>query len=286
MEFQIKILLVSFSVTLILSILIIPILKRLRVGQMERDDGPQSHLKKQGTPTMGGIIILIAITIASIGGYLYYSRQEGGLEVAQHILPLIFIAFGFGLVGFIDDFKKIVLKNPKGISAKAKMIGLLVISVLFVLYLVKILNIGTETVVPFLKTNIELPIWLFIPFAIFVMLATTNAINLTDGVDGLAASTSTIIITCLTVIAVIFDVKEVVVFGTITVGACLRFLTIQLKSGKNNDGGYRIIIIRRNYLSNGIILKSAININNNSINTSIRNIISYNTSSIFQKNRK
>lgn len=232
MEFQIKILLVSFVATLILSILIIPILKRLKVGQMERDDGPQSHLKKQGTPTMGGIIMMIAITIASLGGYLYYSRQEGGTEVAQHLLPLLFIAFGFGLIGFIDDFKKVVLKNTKGISAKAKMIGLLIISVAFVLYLIKILNIGTETIIPFFKSVVELPLWLYVPFAIFVMLATTNAVNLTDGVDGLAASISTIIITCLTVIAVIFDVKEVVVFGTIAVGACLGFLLFNLNPAK------------------------------------------------------
>lgn len=232
MEFQIKILLVSFVATLILSILIIPILKRLKVGQMERDDGPQSHLKKQGTPTMGGIIMMIAITIASLGGYLYYSRQEGGAEVAQHLLPLLFIAFGFGLIGFIDDFKKVVLKNTKGISAKAKMIGLLIISVAFVLYLIKILNIGTETIIPFFKSVVELPLWLYVPFAIFVMLATTNAVNLTDGVDGLAASISTIIITCLTVIAVIFDVKEVVVFGTIAVGACLGFLLFNLNPAK------------------------------------------------------
>ena len=232
MEFQVKILLVSFIATLVLSVFIIPILKRLKIGQLERDDGPQSHLKKQGTPTMGGIIMMIAIMIASIAGYLYYKTQEGGLEVANKILPLIAVTFGFGLIGFIDDLKKILIKNTKGISPISKIIGLLIISVAFVLYLIYGLNLGTETLIPFFKTYLTLPIWLYIPLAILVMVGTTNAINLTDGVDGLAASICTIITTCLTVIAIIFDIKELVVFGSITIGVCLGFLMFNLNPAK------------------------------------------------------
>ena len=233
MEFQLKILLVSFVATIVLSIIIIPILKRLKVGQMERDDGPQSHLKKQGTPTMGGIIMMIAITIASIAGVVYYiSDSEEGVLVAKSMVPLIIAAFGFGLIGLIDDFKKVVLRNTKGISPRAKMLGLLVISVFFVIYLQYILNLGTETLIPFFKTYIDLPMVLYVPFVIFVMLAITNSVNLTDGVDGLAATVCTVIITCLTVIAILLDVKEIIVFGSIAIGVCLGFLIFNLNPAK------------------------------------------------------
>ena len=100
MEFQIKILLISFVATIVLSIFVIPILKRLKVGQMERDDGPKSHLKKQGTPTMGGVIMMMAITIAAIAGYVYYANKGGeGIDISQKMLPIILGAFGFGLIG-------------------------------------------------------------------------------------------------------------------------------------------------------------------------------------------
>lgn len=233
MDFQLKILLVSFVATIILSIIIIPILKKLKVGQMERDDGPQSHLKKQGTPTMGGIIMMIAITIASIAGIVYYiSRGDEGLEAAKAMIPLIITAFGFGLIGLIDDFKKVVLKNTKGLSPRAKMLGLLIMSVFFVIYLQYVLNIGTETLIPFFKMYINLPMLLYVPFVIFVLLAITNSVNLTDGVDGLAATVCTVIITCLTVISIILDVKELVIFGSIAIGACLGFLIFNLNPAK------------------------------------------------------
>ena len=233
MEFQLKILLVSFVATIVLSIIVIPILKRLKVGQMERDDGPQSHLKKQGTPTMGGIIMMIAITIASIAGVVYYiTDSEEGISVAKSMIPLIIAAFGFGLIGLIDDFKKVVLKNTKGISPRAKMLGLLVISVFFVIYLQYVLNLGTETLIPFFKVYIDLPMLLYVPFVIFVMLAITNSVNLTDGVDGLAATVCTVIITCLTVIAILLDIKEIIVFGSIAIGVCLGFLIFNLNPAK------------------------------------------------------
>lgn len=233
MEFQLKILLISFVATIVLSIIIIPILRKLKVGQMERDDGPQSHLKKQGTPTMGGIIMMIAITIASIAGVLYYiNDSEEGILVAKSMIPLIIAAFGFGLIGLIDDFKKVVLKNTKGISPRAKMLGLLVISVFFVIYLQYVLNLGTETLIPFFKIYINLPMLLYVPFVIFVMLAITNSVNLTDGVDGLASTVCTVIITCLTVIAILLDVKEMVVFGSIAIGVCLGFLIFNLNPAR------------------------------------------------------
>ena len=230
MDFQIKVLLLSFFITVILALIIIPILKKLKIGQNERDDGPESHMKKQGTPTMGGVIIMLATVISAIGGVIYYYKDE--INVAQNILPLLFITFGFGLIGFIDDFKKLVLKNTEGLKPMYKMIGLLIISVIFVLYLIKFVDVGTETYIPFLKIYIDMPIWIYIPFAIFVILATTNAINLTDGIDGLSSSIYSIIITALTVIGIKIGMPEVSIFGSIVIGATIGFLMFNLHPAK------------------------------------------------------
>ena len=200
MEFQIKVVLIAFAVSVISSIIIVPILRRLKVGQIERDDGPKSHLKKQGTPTMGGIIMAVTITIMTVFLYKMYVIAEP--EVAKNMLPLAFVTVGFGLIGFIDDFKKLVFKNTEGLKPAYKMIGLLIVAVAFTLYLVNFLSIGTQTYIPIIKQYIELPIWIYIPFAIFVLLGTTNAVNLTDGIDGLSTSVTTIIITALTVISI------------------------------------------------------------------------------------
>ncbi len=230
LDFQIKVLLLSFVVSIVLSVLIIPILRKLKVGQNERDDGPQSHIKKQGTPTMGGIIMLISIIICSIGGYLYYRGKE--LAVARNIIPLLLVTVGFGLVGFVDDFKKLRHQDTKGLSPVLKMLGQLIIASLFAVYIVNVLNVGTQIVIPFANSIVTLPTWVYIPLIVLVMLATTNAINLTDGIDGLATSVSSIILTTLTVIAIVFDVKEVVVFGSICVGSCLGFLIFNLHKAK------------------------------------------------------
>ena len=232
MEFQVKVLFLTFAITVILSLIIIPILRRLKVGQIERDDGPQSHLKKQGTPTMGGIIIILSMIIVCVGLFFYYTKYRPEPTIAKNILPLLITSVGFGLIGFIDDFKKLVLKNTKGLSPNAKMIGLLIIAVGYTIYLTNVLKIGTDIYIPFAKTSIVLPIWLYIPLAILVMLGTTNAINLTDGIDGLSSSVTTIILTCLTVIAIIFDVKEVTLFGSALSGACLGFLLFNLYPSK------------------------------------------------------
>lgn len=232
MEFQVKVLFLTFAITVILSFIIIPILRRRKVGQIERDDGPQSHLKKQGTPTMGGIIIILSMIIVCVGLFFYYTKYRPEPTIAKNILPLLITSVGFGLIGFIDDFKKLVLKNTKGLSPTAKMIGLLIIAVGYTIYLTNVLKIGTDIYIPFAKTSIVLPIWLYIPLAILVMLGTTNAINLTDGIDGLSSSVTTIILTCLTVIAIIFDIKEVTLFGSALAGACLGFLLFNLYPSK------------------------------------------------------
>ena len=251
MYFQTRILFVSFVATVIISIFIIPILRRLKVGQIERDEGPKSHFKKKGTPTMGGIIIALGIIIGTIGGYIYYASREP--ETARHILPLLFITIGFGIIGFIDDYKKLVLRNTEGLKPASKMLGLLVISVAYTLYLTKGINLGTGTFIPFVKSYVTLPMSLYIPFVIFVMLATTNAVNLTDGIDGLSTAISAIITTCLTVIAIILDIKEVVVFGSIIIGACLGFLIFNLNTAKVFMGDTGSLLLRRSNICNCFI---------------------------------
>ena len=230
MEFQTSFLLISFAITIVCGIIILPILKKLKIGQIERSDGPETHLKKQGTPTMGGIIIMLGIIIVTIVTYFYYRTKD--MALANNLLPILGLTIGFGLIGFIDDFKKLVLKNTEGLKPSFKMLGLLLISVLFVLYLVKGANIGTATYIPILKQYIEIPLFVYIPFAVLVILGTTNAVNLTDGIDGLSSSVCTIIITCLTVIATIFIVNEVTIFGSIVVGAILAFLIFNMYPAK------------------------------------------------------
>ncbi|MBR2240182.1 MAG: phospho-N-acetylmuramoyl-pentapeptide-transferase [Clostridia bacterium] len=231
MELHIQVVLFAFAISVVLGLIIIPILKKLKIGQIERTDGPQSHLKKQGTPTMGGIIMAVTTLIVTT---LIFITMHGGSEkeVVERLIPLAFVTIGFGVVGFVDDFIKLVLKNTKGLKPLYKMIGLLIVATIYTLYLVKVLSIGTETYIPIIKQYIQIPIWIYIPFAIFVLLGTTNAVNLTDGVDGLATSVTTIIITALVVISVMFGIREVTFIGCILVGACLGFLLFNLYPAK------------------------------------------------------
>ncbi len=231
LSFEITILLITFIISIILATIIIPMLKKLKVGQIERDDGPASHLKKQGTPTMGGIIIIIAMIISVIGAYIYL-LITGRVDIAKNLIPLLLLTIGFGAIGFIDDYKKLVLKNTEGLKPSYKMLGLLIISVAYVLFLTQGLEIGTETYIPILKTYITLPNYIYVPAAIIVILATTNAINLTDGIDGLSSSVSSIIITALTVIGINIGIPEVSIFGSIVIGATIGFLMFNLHPAK------------------------------------------------------
>ncbi len=285
LKFETLILMISFITAIILGIIIIPILRKLKVGQIERDDGPQSHLKKQGTPTMGGIIMILAMIIVVTGTYIFliYNNQS---DIANKLLPILLLTIGFGLIGFIDDFKKLVLKNTKGLKPSYKMLGLLIISVAYVIYLVYGLKIGTETYIPILKQSITIPIYIYIPFAIIVILATTNAINLTDGIDGLSSSVSAIIITCLTIIGIQYNLTEISIFGSIVIGSVLGFLMFNLHPAKVFMGDTGSLLLRGCNFSISIIFKNAIIISCDSINTSIRNAICYYSSGIFQKDRK
>lgn len=228
MTTQIIFLVLSFVLTAILGKIIIPILKKLKVGQNERACGPRAHLKKQGTPTMGGIMMIISIVIF-VSLYCIFSQNK------DFIIPILAVgtaSLGFGIIGFIDDYKKVVLKNTEGLNPKLKMFGLLIISVIYTMFLINYVGIGTDIVIPFINYNLELPLWAYIPFTILVMLASTNAVNLTDGVDGLAGSVTAIMVTAISIIAMKLGYESISVFGAIVVGSCLGFLIYNFHKAK------------------------------------------------------
>ena len=208
--------LISFIITAVFGKIILPVLKKLKISQTERLEGPRSHLRKQGTPTMGGITIIFSVTILGIVFCI--------LNRSMEILPVLLATFGFGIVGFIDDFKKLVLKNTEGLNPKLKMFGLLIISVIYILYLVNYSNIGTDIVVPFTNLKIVLPIWFYIIFMNIVILGSTNAVNLTDGIDGLCCTVLGIITCSLSIISFRTQNIDISTFLAIVSGACFGFL--------------------------------------------------------------
>ena len=228
MTTQIIYLILSFILTAILGKIIIPILKKLKVGQNERACGPRAHLKKQGTPTMGGIMMIITI-IAFVGIYCLFNPNK---ELIVPILAVALASLGFGIIGFIDDYKKVVLKNTDGLNPKLKMFGLLIISVIYTMFLIKYVGIGTDIVIPFINYNLELPLWAYIPFTILVMLASTNAVNLTDGVDGLAGSVTAIMVTAISIISMKLGYESISVFSAIVVGCVCGFLIYNFHKAK------------------------------------------------------
>ena len=228
MSVQIIYLIASFLLAAILGKLMIPILKKLKVGQSEREDGPRSHLKKQGTPTMGGIMMMITIVVFTLIVYLFHSD----FEFIKPILIISIASLGFGIVGFVDDFKKVVLHNTEGLNPKLKMLGLLIVSCIFTIVLMNYTNVTTEIFIPFTDFTLTFPKWIFIPFTILVMLSATNAVNLTDGIDGLAASVSAIMITALSILAIKLGNVEISIFGSIVVGTCLGFLVYNFHKAK------------------------------------------------------
>ncbi len=228
MSIQIIYLILSFIFTAILGKLVIPMLRKLKVGQSEREDGPRSHLKKQGTPTMGGIMMMITILVFT--ALVCVLNRDA--EFVKPVLLLSIASLGFGIVGFVDDFKKVVLHNTEGLNPKLKMLGLLIVSSIYTTFLIKYTNISTDLILPFTDFTLTLPTWLFIPFTIFVMLSATNAVNLTDGIDGLAASVSAIMITALSIIAMKVGAVSISILGSIVIGSCLGFLVYNFHKAK------------------------------------------------------
>jgi phospho-N-acetylmuramoyl-pentapeptide-transferase len=222
---QAKAFIFTFVLTLIAGPIIIPILRRLKFGQTVRDDGPLTHLKKMGTPTMGGIIFLIPLVIVTIIFYSEYPK----------ILPLVLATLGFGAVGFIDDFIKVVQKRKDGLNPKQKMFGLFVVASTFVFYVAYNTSLGTSIIIPFygMDHTITLPIWFFIPFSILVLLTMTNSVNLTDGVDGLAAGITLIVLVFFAIVTMPrAEWGYVKMFSSIMAGGCLGFLAFNMYPAK------------------------------------------------------
>ncbi len=241
MSVQIIYLILSFVFTAILGKLVIPILKKLKIGQSEREDGPRSHLKKQGTPTMGGIMMMITILVFTAIVCLLNPDKE----FVKPILLISIASLGFGIVGFVDDFKKVVLHNTEGLNPKLKMLGLLIVSTIYTILLMQYTTVGTEILFPFTDFSLVLPNWIFIPFTIFVMLSATNAVNLTDGIDGLAASISAIMITAISILAIRLGNSEISIFGSIVIGSCLGFLVYNFHKAKVMMGDTGSLLLRR-----------------------------------------
>lgn len=183
---------ISFVVSVVLSPVIIPFLKKLKAGQTVRDDGPKTHLKKTGTPTMGGIIILLSVIVTSI----FYVRDY------PKILPVLFVTLGFGIIGFLDDYIKVVLKRAMGLTPLQKLAGQIVVTGVFAFYVTQVLKLDVAMKVPFMKGQLtDFGIW-NIPVMFFIVLATVNGTNFTDGLDGLASSVTVIVATFFSVVAV------------------------------------------------------------------------------------
>ncbi len=183
--------LISFAISVVLSPIFIPFLKKLKFGQFVRDEGPESHLKKAGTPTMGGLIILCSVVITS----LFYVKED------KEIIPVLFLTLGFGLIGFLDDYIKVVMKRSLGLRAWQKFLAQVVVTTIFYFYITRTCGLGTETIIPFYGT-ITLPNYIFIPLMYFVIIGTANGANFTDGLDGLASSVTVCIATFFSVIAI------------------------------------------------------------------------------------
>lgn len=183
--------LIAFAISVILSPIVIPFLKKLKFGQFVREEGPESHLKKSGTPTMGGLIILCSLVITAL---LYVGTYK-------NILPILFVTLGFGLIGFLDDYIKVVMKRSMGLRAWQKMLGQIVVTGVFAYYMVEKTSLGTSLIVPFAETSIDVGKW-YVPILFFVVLGTVNGANFTDGLDGLASSVTVLIVTFFTVVAI------------------------------------------------------------------------------------
>lgn len=204
--------LVSFVFSLLVGPIVIRFLRHLNLGQQVREDGPQTHLKKAGTPTMGGILIIIAIVVSSVlvGPF------------TDNLVIMLFATLGFGVIGFLDDFIKIVAKRSLGLKAREKLVGQFGIALLVSLYASA--RVGTDLIVPFLGESIVLPLLIYVPFTTLVLVGAVNAVNITDGLDGLAGGTTAISAIAFGLIFLFLGYQDLSVFSGAVVGACLGFV--------------------------------------------------------------
>ena len=216
---------IAFAISALLCPIIIPFLHKLKFGQQVRDDGPQAHLKKQGTPTMGGLIILTSIIITSL---FYVSRYP-------KVIPVLFMTVGFGIIGFLDDYIKIVMKRSEGLKPMQKLVGQFVITGIFAWYVVNSGEVGTDMLIPFTGgfdhgKFLHLGI-LFVPALFFIVLGTDNGVNFTDGLDGLCTSVTILVATFLTIVAIGENAGIIPITGAV-VGSLLGFLLFNVYPAK------------------------------------------------------
>lgn len=205
--------LIAFAISVVLGPVMIPFLRKLKVGQTVRDEGPQTHIQKNGTPTMGGLMILTAMTVAS----LFYVKEY------PNIIPILFLTLGFGLIGFLDDYIKVVLKRSMGLRAWQKMALQIVLTGIFAYYLIHYTDVSLTWRIPFMPgVYLNLGI-LAVPMMFFVIIGTVNGTNFTDGLDGLATSVTILVATFFTVVAVGLD-AGITPITCAAVGALLGFL--------------------------------------------------------------
>lgn len=192
MDYEIVIpVLISFAISAILGPIVIPFLKRLKVGQTERKE-LESHLKKNGTPTMGGLMILASIIITS----LFYVKDY------PRIIPILFMTVGFGVIGFLDDYLKVVLRRSDGLLPWQKMILQFIVTTVFAVYMVRYSGIELTMLIPFSGGKYLNIGWLAIPLLYFAVIGTVNGVNFTDGVDGLVSSVTIMVATFFSVVAI------------------------------------------------------------------------------------
>ena len=193
MDFQVVIpVLISFGISVILGPVIIPFLRKLKMGQTERVEGVQSHLKKAGTPTMGGIIFLIAAVVTA----LFYVKDY------PKVIPVLFLTLGFGIIGFLDDYLKVVLRRSDGLLPWQKFLLQIVVTGIFAYYLIHYTDISLSMRIPFWPDHYLNMGWLAIPVLFFAVIGTVNGVNFTDGLDGLAASVTLIVAVFFTVVSI------------------------------------------------------------------------------------
>lgn len=205
---------ISFFISVVFCPILIPFLRKLKFGQTEREEGPQSHLKKNGTPTMGGLVILASILLTSL---IYIGKYT-------EILPVLFMTLGFGLIGFLDDYIKVVKKRSLGLTPLQKMALQFIVTGVFIYYYFKIAGLDTSIKIPFVSGDgFVMPTWLFIIFVFIVVLGTVNGVNFTDGLDGLASGVTVIVATFFTIAALSLNPSMTPITGAV-VGSLLGFL--------------------------------------------------------------
>lgn len=205
---------IAFLITLILGPITIPLLRRLNIGQSVREEGPKSHFSKSGTPTMGGIIIFIALVITVF--------SSGVLTKDMYVLVLS--TFGFGFIGFIDDYIKVVKKRNLGLKAYQKLIGQIILAIILAVYQSNTSILGTKIIIPFVKYKyLDLGMF-YVPFIAFVVVGTVNSVNLTDGLDGLASGVTLIVLSFFGLISLYWGMDSISIFSSALSGACLGFL--------------------------------------------------------------